>query len=91
MESLVYNYDVQVYNSIVCIPESVTGIENIPASFEYLSPRVRARKSKHVTAIVKLHGVERALCHCGNDRHLKIRIVAAIKQQQQVLRVGGCC
>ena len=90
MESLVYNYDVQVYNSIVCIPESVTGIENIPASFEYLSPRVRARKSKHVTAIVKLHGVERALCRCGKSKELKYRIVAAIKQQQQAVRVGGC-
>lgn len=86
MESLVYNYDVQVYNSIVCISESVTGIKNIPASFEYLSPRVRAK-----VRVVKLHGVERALCRCGKSKELKFKIVAAIKQQQQAVRVGGCC
>lgn len=85
MESLLYNINVQVYNGIVCIPESVTGIENIPASFEYLSPRVRAK-----VRIVKLHGVERALCRCGKSQELKYRIVAAIRQQQQVCRVGGC-
>lgn len=85
MESLIYNYNVQVFNSIVCIPESVTGIENIPASFEYLSPRVRAK-----VRIVKLHGVERALCRCGKSQELKYRIVSAISQQQQAVRVGGC-
>lgn len=90
MESLIYNYNAKVFNSIVCIAESVTGIENIPASFEYLPPRVAAHTNKHVTAIVKLHGVERALCHCGNDRHIKVRMFAAISQQQQAVRVGGC-
>lgn len=38
----VYNYDVQVFNSIVYIPQVVTGIENIPSNFYEKLPRVRA-------------------------------------------------
>lgn len=42
---------------------------------------------KSRTHVIKLHGVERALCRCENQ-HMKIRMFAAISQQQQVLRVG---
>ena len=37
------------------------------------------------THVVKLHGVEKALCRC-TTQHMKVRMVAAISQQQQFFR-----
>ena len=92
MESLLYNnIDLEVYKAYAIY--TVSAVAENPNTYQKDSVqpvRVAARTSKHVTAIVKLHGVERALCRCGKSKELKYRIVAAIKQQQQAVRVGGC-
>lgn len=79
MLNSIYNNDIQVYKSfgseVTENQEEFTGIESIPARFLKNNTRVRA-----------LHGVEKALNRCGNSKLLKIRIVAAISQQQVFLR-----
>lgn len=74
MSKLIYNYDVQANKSIgseiVEKPEEPTGIKNI-----------LTRILKNNTHVRALHGVEKALCRYGNNYQLKIRLVAAIKQQ----------
>lgn len=93
MVSLLYNnIDLEVYKAYAI--STVSAVAENPNTNLLVSKqpmRVAAKVSKHNTAIVKLHGVERALCRCGKSQELKYRIVAAIQQQQQALRVGGCC
>lgn len=79
MITAIYNNDVQVYKSFgsefVTNQYELTGMKNIPTRFLKNNTRVRA-----------LHGVEKALNRCGKDRRLKLRIVAAITQQQAFFR-----
>ncbi|KKG87788.1 hypothetical protein [Methanosarcina mazei] len=92
MESLLYNnIGCKVYkSSYISTVSAVAENSNTYLLVSNQPMRVTAHKNKHVTVIVKLHGVERALCRCGKSQELKYRIVAAIFQQQQILRVGGC-
>lgn len=79
MLNSIYNNDIQAYKSfgseVTEIQEESNGIENIPARFLKNNTRVRA-----------LHGVEKALNRCGKNKLLKIRIIAAISQQQAFFR-----
>ena len=92
MMSLLYNnIDSKVYKTCAIYDESAVAEKPNTYLDDSVQPlRVAAHTSKHVTAIVKLHGVERALCRCGKSQELKYHIVAAIFQQQQICRVGGC-
>jgi len=81
VELLYNNYASKVFKS--CDISNVSAVAE--KSNTYQNVTVQPIRVRAYT--VKLHGVERALCRCGKSQEMKYRIVAAIMQQQDDLRV----
>ena len=79
MLNSIYNNDIKAYKSfdseVTENQEEFTGIENIPVRF--------LKNNTHVRAF---HGIEKVLNRCGKSKLLKLRITAAIRQQQLYFR-----